>query len=116
MPSTASPTATRLPSADRNADGTALIATVREFWIDGYVGYKGTVVVDYALKDEDGRTLWTKTGRPCGRRRSKGSDGGSDVARSAYSMAEEIVRKSLASLSEDATKEFQSADFQEAAK
>ena len=36
-----------------------LVATLRKFWIDGYMGYKATVTVQCDLRDEQGNVLWT---------------------------------------------------------
>jgi hypothetical protein len=36
-----------------------LVATVKKFWIDGYLGYKATVTVQCDLRDEQGNVLWT---------------------------------------------------------
>ncbi len=88
--------------------GKTLEATVKEYWMDGYMGYKGSVTVEYKLKDSAGKTLWTRT--------VTGADGGSNAFRDSYSMTEEIFRKALAEVSANATKEFLSADFHAAAK
>lgn len=89
-------------------NGKTLEATVKEFWMDGYMGYKGSVTVVYTLKDAAGKTLWTRT--------VTGADGGSNAFRDSFSMTEEIFRNALTEVSANATKEFQSADFQAAAK
>jgi hypothetical protein len=85
-----------------------LVATVKEFWMDGYAGYKGKVVVDYALQDGSGATLWQKT--------LTGSDGAALVMKSSYGMTEDIFKKALANLATSAATEFQTAEFQAAAK
>jgi hypothetical protein len=36
-----------------------LVATLKKFWIDGYMGYKATVTVQCDLRDEQGNVLWT---------------------------------------------------------
>lgn len=88
--------------------GKTLVATVKEFWMDGYMGYKGSVTVEYALRDAAGKTLWTAS--------VTGTDGGSNAMRSAYSMTEEIFEKALAEVSANATKAFQSPEFLAAAR
>ena len=37
-----------------------LLATVTEFWMDGYMGYKAGVTVQYALQGPSGAPLWTQ--------------------------------------------------------
>lgn len=88
--------------------GKILVATVKEFWMDGYMGYKGSITVDYALKDAEGKTVWTAT--------ITGADGGSNVMRSAFSMTEEIFQKALTEVAANATKAFQTPEFLAAAK
>lgn len=36
-----------------------LVATLKKFWIDGYMGYKATVTMQCDLRDEQGNVLWT---------------------------------------------------------
>ena len=36
-----------------------LVATLKKFWIDGYMGYKATITVQCDLRDEQGHVLWT---------------------------------------------------------
>jgi hypothetical protein len=38
-----------------------LVATVTDFWVDGFIGYTTTVTAECALRDERGATLWTST-------------------------------------------------------
>jgi hypothetical protein len=38
-----------------------VVATITEFWIDGYMGYESGVKVDLALQDTQGDVLWTGT-------------------------------------------------------
>ena len=100
--------ALRLAGVAGGKGAKTLVATVKEFWMDGYTGYKGTVVVDYALQDASGATLWQKT--------LTGSDGAALVMKSSYGMTEDIFKKALANLATSAATEFQTAEFQAAAK
>jgi hypothetical protein len=42
-----------------NGGPRTLVATVKGFWVDGYVGYKATVEVQCALQDGQGQVIWT---------------------------------------------------------
>lgn len=89
-------------------NGKTLQATIKEYWLDGMVGYKGTVVIEYAVLDASGQSLWSKT--------LTGSDGGQTMTKSRFTMTQDIYQKALSNLSEEAVKEFQSPEFLAAAK
>lgn len=88
--------------------GKTLQATIKEYWIDGMVGYKGTVTIEFAVLDSSGKALWTKT--------LTGNDGGQTMTKSRYTMTQDIYQKALSNLSEEAVKEFKSEEFLAAAK
>ncbi len=81
-----------------------LVAKVKHFWMDGFQGYKGTVVVSYSLQDAAGKELWAKE--------ISGGSGGALLFKSGESLANEVFGKALTDLATKAVTEFKSADFQ----
>ena len=100
--------AMRRAGVGQKGAGKTLQATIKEYWIDGMVGYKGTVVVEYAVLDSSGKALWTKT--------LTGNDGGQTMTKHRYTMTQDIFQKALSNISEEAVKEFKSEEFLAAAK
>jgi hypothetical protein len=88
------------------AGNKTLVATVKNYWMDGFTGYKATVTVNYALQDASGKVLWTKD--------VSGSAGGALVFKSAQSMAQDMFGTALTDLAKKAEAEFKSAEFQKA--
>ena len=79
-----------------------LVAQVKDFWVDGYVGYKSMVDVEYSLRDRDGKQLWTFL--------AQGASGG--MPWGGTSFAEEYLTKALADCSVRAAQQFQQPAFQ----
>ena len=88
-------------------DGLTLVATVMHYWMDGYVGYKGTVTVNYALLDAAGASSWSK--------QISGASGGSMIF-DAGDMTKGIFEAALSDLAKHAWLAFQAAEFQQALK
>ena len=80
-----------------------LVATVRKFWVDGYVGYKATVEMQCDLRDEDGKVLWTSL--------ITGEGGGVNCA-GPQTFVRATFQRALAAYAEKAAMEFNSATFQ----
>ena len=76
-----------------------LIATVTNFWADGFAGYAAQIAVLYELQDASGKQLWTTT--------VKGGAGGVTVRPALY-------EKALLDLAAHATEQFASPPFQQA--
>ena len=81
-----------------------LVATVKEFWIDGYEGYKAVCEVEYTLRDAEGKVLWTAS--------VKGATGGMPMWGTSY--AEEYLTKALAECAAHAVEQFKTSGFQKA--
>ena len=80
-----------------------LRATVKNFWIDGYMGYKANIAVQCDLQDDNGKVLWTAM--------ITGGGGGMPW----WSIDTFIVstfQQALADYSEHAIVDFNSAAFQ----
>jgi hypothetical protein len=86
--------------------GKVLSASVKEYWMDGYMGYSANVVVDYMLTDAAGKSLWSA--------QVKGAAGGTSMFKSPASMTEDLFGRALGELAENASKQFNSAAFQQA--
>lgn len=86
------------PGGDRS-----LIATVKTFWIDGYMGYKATVAVDLALHDAQGNVLW--------RGAAKGEGGGVAVW-TPTGFVPGTFQRALNAYAEDASGFFGRPEFQ----
>lgn len=83
-----------------------LVATVKDFWFDGYVGYAATVTVSYQLNDASGKQLWTAE--------VVGKAGDSGAFTHPNRMAEDIFKRALAELSAHASEQFATPAFQQA--
>ena len=76
-----------------------LIATITNFWADGFAGYAAQVAVLYELQDASGRQLWTAA--------VKGGAGGMSIKPGLY-------QKALLDLASHAAEQFASPPFQQA--
>ena len=76
-----------------------LVATVTNFWADGFAGYACQVAVNYVLQDAAGKTLWMAD--------VKGGAGGITVRPALY-------EKALSDLASHAAEQFASPMFQQA--
>jgi hypothetical protein len=83
-----------------------LVATIKDFWMDGFVGYKVTITVQYQLVDQGGKPLWGAE--------VKGESGGAQLFGSAQSTTIKLYQKALADLATNAGSQFQSPPFQQA--
>jgi hypothetical protein len=83
-----------------------LVATIKEFWMDGYMGYKCTVVVNYQLVDASGKAVWAAE--------VKGASGGTDVFGSPQSTTMRLFQNALSDLAQNASEQFKAAPFQQA--
>lgn len=82
-----------------------LTGTVRQYWLDGFAGYKGTITVAYALADTAGTTVWSKE--------ITAASGDAPIFKSAQAMTQDIFANTLSDLAQRATLEFKSPAFQE---
>jgi hypothetical protein len=85
-----------------------LVATITEFWMDGYVGYKAGVTVQYALLNPAGAPVWTEE--------VKGNAGTSafGLNKSEIRMTKSVFETALADLAVHASERFRSPNFQQA--
>jgi hypothetical protein len=85
-----------------------LVATVTEFWMDGFVGYKAGVTVSYTLQaGTGGAPLWSQE--------IKGGAGGSTFGASGpNAMAQKLFAAALTDLANKASAEFKSPAFMQA--
>ncbi len=85
-----------------------LLATVTEFWMDGYMGYKAGVTVQYALQGPSGAPLWTQE--------IKGAAGGHQLAqrRVPTRWRTSLFEKALNDLASKANAQFKSPGFLQA--
>jgi hypothetical protein len=84
-----------------------LVATVTEFWMDGFMGYKAAVTVRYALLAASGQPLWTQE--------VKGAAGGTSFGSTGpNSMAQKLFAEALTDLANKANAEFRSPQFTQA--
>ncbi|MBI1817501.1 MAG: hypothetical protein HYR72_21205 [Deltaproteobacteria bacterium] len=86
--------------------GKTLVATVKHFWMDGMMGYKATVAVQYTLQDSSGKTLWTAE--------VKGGAGGTNLFRGAESFTQDMFENALSDLANKALEQFKSDAFKKA--
>lgn len=89
------------PGGDRT-----LVATVKHYWMDGLVGYKATVQVQYALQDAAGKVLWTQE--------VTGTAGGTNLFKSGDSMTQDMFATALSELAKKAAEQFKSPAFRQA--
>lgn len=83
-----------------------LVARVKHYWMDGFAGYKSTVLVNYSLEDSAGKVLWSAE--------VSGGAGGALMFKSAESMAQDMFAKALSDLAAKAAEQFKSAQFRQA--
>jgi|GEM_PF-2918488 len=83
-----------------------LVATINEFWMDGFMGYACKVVVVYALNDASGKAIWNAE--------VTGASGGSDAFSSPKKLTLTLFTRALADLSTHAGEQFSSPAFQQA--
>ena len=85
-----------------------LVATVTEYWMDGYIGYKAGVTVQYALLNPAGAPVWQQE--------VKGAAGTSSFGlnKSEKRMAKNAFESALADLAQNATAQFRSPQFLQA--
>src|SRR5881396_1228770 len=104
---TTASTSSRAPSARRrpmpSGAGVAakggpktLVATISNFWADGFVGYAAKIAVLYELQDAAGKQLWTAE--------AKGGAGGAAISTRLY-------EKALSDLASQAAAQFSSPGF-----
>jgi hypothetical protein len=86
--------------------GKVLAASIKEFWMDGYMGYAASVVINYQLLDPSGKELWAAE--------VKGGAGGTPMFKSAKSLTEDLFQQALGELATKAGEQFRSAAFQQA--
>lgn len=95
--------ALRLASVGVGA-GKVLVANITEFWMDGYMGYKAAVTVQYSLNNPAGTPLWSQE--------IKGAAGGSSFGSAGpNSMAKKLFEGALNDLANKASAEFKSQAF-----
>lgn len=82
-----------------------LTGTVRQYWLDGFAGYKGTITVSYALADAAGTTVWSTE--------ITAASGAAPIFKSAQAMTQDIFGEALSDLAQKAVAEFKSSQFQE---
>jgi hypothetical protein len=87
----------------RDRSPRVLVATVKEFWMDGYIGYKATVTLQCELRDEQGNVLWTSI--------ITGEGGGVNWI-GPQILVRSTFQKALAAFAEQAAGEFNSPEFQ----
>jgi hypothetical protein len=85
-----------------------LVATITEYWMDGYMGYKAGVTVQYALLNPAGAPVWTEE--------VKGAAGAGafGLNKSEKRMAKNIFETTLADLAVHASERFRTPTFQQA--
>ncbi|HVN83604.1 MAG TPA: hypothetical protein VMW17_02045 [Candidatus Binatia bacterium] len=83
-----------------------LVATVKHFWMDGLMGYKATVAVQYALQDGAGKVVWNAE--------VKGGAGGTNLFRGNESFTQDMIENALADLAVKAAEQFKSDGFKKA--
>ena len=76
-----------------------LVATITNYWVDGFVGYAAKIDVLYELQDQSGKQLWSA--------QVKGGAGG-------VSVSPKTFEKALTDLAAHATEQFASPPFQQA--
>jgi hypothetical protein len=101
-------TADALKRAGLGAQGgpKALVATVTEYWMDGYMGYKAGITVRYDLQRPAG-PLWSQE--------VKGQAGGTSLfSGGPDAVGEKLFGAALADLASKANNEFKTPKFQQA--
>ncbi|HVY25406.1 MAG TPA: hypothetical protein VHB79_02600 [Polyangiaceae bacterium] len=83
-----------------------LVAKVKEFWFDGFMGFQATVTVAYQLTDATGKELW--------KAEVTGKAGDSMMNSSAKEVAETLLPKALADMATHASEQFNTPAFQQA--
>jgi hypothetical protein len=83
-----------------------VVASVKEFWFDGMMGYVATVTVTYQLTDASGKELWAAD--------VTGKAGDSMMFSNPKEIAETLFTKALADLATKAAEQFNSPAFQQA--
>ena len=76
-----------------------LVATITNYWADGFVGYAAQIAVTYDLQDASGKTIWNAA--------VKGGAGGA-------SSRPGLFQKALADLANQAAAQFATPQFQQA--
>jgi len=76
-----------------------LVATINNFWVDGFVGYAAKIAVLYELQDATGKQLWSAT--------ANGGAGGINVSPHMFEQA-------LSDLAAHAAEQFATPQFQQA--
>jgi len=83
-----------------------LVATIKTFWMDGFMGYKCTIVVNYQLVDQGGKSLWGAE--------VQGASGGTNAFGSPQGTTIRLYQNALSDLAQHASEQFQSPPFQQA--
>jgi hypothetical protein len=85
-----------------------LVATITEYWMDGYFGYKAGVTVQYALLNPAGAPVWQQE--------VKGAAGAAafGLNKSEKRMAKNAFESALADLATHASEQFKSPPFLQA--
>lgn len=83
-----------------------LVTAIKHYWMDGMMGYKATIAVQYSLQDSAGKTLWSAE--------VKGGAGGALIIQSPQSFTQGLIENALADLAAKAAEQFKSAEFQKA--
>lgn len=83
-----------------------LVAAVKEFWFDGFMGFAATVTVSYQLTDASGKVLWSAD--------VTGKAGDSAMFSNAKEVAEMLLPRALADLASKAGEQFNTPAFQQA--
>jgi hypothetical protein len=76
-----------------------LVATINNYWVDGFVGYACKIAVLYELQDASGKQLWTAA--------VNGGSGGTNIT-------PRMFEKALSDLATRASEQFASQPFQQA--
>jgi hypothetical protein len=92
----------------QGAGSKTLVATVTEYWMDGYLGYKAYVTVQYALFNQMGAPVWT------GEAKGNAGAGAFGLNKSSTRMAKNMFETALADLAVHASENFRSPTFQQA--
>jgi hypothetical protein len=89
-----------------NAGQKTLVASIKEYWMDGYMGYKASIIVAYQLMDAAGKPMWSSE--------VTGVSGGTNMFKSGNTLAKDLFSKALADLVNHASEQFNSPGFQQA--
>jgi hypothetical protein len=85
-----------------------LVATITEFWMDGYLGYKAGVTVQYALLNPAGAPVWVEEVK------GNAGAGAFGLNKNEKRMAKNMFETALADLAVHASERFRSPNFQQA--